>query len=218
MADVYYSEHVESAARQFAAQVYRGLRDGDLRAEWVVELACCLMEEYGLSGPAVQEVLERRTAELTPGDVARLAQGLLTEMNFEPGFDLEPGLWVTLETAVKVVEGDLRASGIETVLGIEIPDWDDTGTARVAFPGACSGPAIWPSSGKDAGVALAEIADAVQEIVMEPLWGVWPTCPEHRLGLHAALVKGTAVWQCAGAGTHTAAAIGELGRAPARLS
>ncbi|WP_344053509.1 hypothetical protein [Planotetraspora silvatica] len=169
---MYYSEQIEGAAEQLAAQIYRGLREGDIRAEHVLELACCMADEYRLSGPAVQEVLERRTAELAPADIARLAQELLTEMSFEPGFDLEPGLWATLETAVKIVEGDLRASGIEAVLGLAIPDWDDTGAARVEFPGGCGGPPIWPSSGRDASGALVEIADAVQEVVVELIWAV----------------------------------------------
>jgi hypothetical protein len=207
---VYYSEQDESAAEQLAVQIYRGLRECGLPADPVVELAC-LIGEHDLSCPAVREILERRTAELTPEEVARLGQDLLTEMSFEPGFDLEPGLWTTLETAVKMVERDVRASGIEAVLGIAIPGWDrDSGCARVEFRGGCGGPAIWPRSGRDGNVALADIADAVQDIVMEHIWGVWPVCPEHGLGVHAALVEGTAVWQCAGAGTHTAAAIGDL--------
>ncbi|GII55979.1 hypothetical protein Pth03_43680 [Planotetraspora thailandica] len=204
------SEQVGRAVKQLAAQVYSGLHGSGLRVEPVVELAC-LMEEYGLSGSAVREILERRTAELGPADVVRLGRELLELMDFEPGFDLEPGWWATLETAAKVVEGDLRASGIEGALGITMPDWDDSGCARVEFRGACGSPPIWPSSGKDIGVALAEVADATQDEVMEVTWMVWPTCPEHRLGLHADLVEGTAVWQCAGGGTHVAARIGELG-------
>ncbi|GII28439.1 hypothetical protein Pmi06nite_18810 [Planotetraspora mira] len=122
ISDVSYTEQGESATEQLAVQIYRGLREGGLHAEPVVELAC-LMGEHDLSCPAVQEILERRTAELTPEEVARLGQDLLTEMGFEPGFDLEPGLWTTLETAVKVVERDVRASGIEAVLGLAIPGW-----------------------------------------------------------------------------------------------
>ncbi|GAA4582748.1 hypothetical protein GCM10023194_18360 [Planotetraspora phitsanulokensis] len=207
---MYFSEQDEMAAEQLAAQVYRRLREGGLQAEPVVELAC-LVEESGLSGPAVREILERRTTELTPADVARLGRGLLDAMDFEPGFDLEPGRWATLETALKIVERDLYASGIEGALGITIPDWDDSGCARVEFRGACGSPPIRPSSGRDVDLAISDVADAAQDIVMELVWGVWPTCPEHRLGLHAALVEGVAVWQCAGAGTHTAAAIGDLG-------
>ncbi len=192
-----------SDAGRFAVQIYRGLREGDLRAEPVVELAC-LMEEFDAGRPPVREILERPTAELTSEEVAHLGRDLLRATGFDQ-------LWATLETAVKVVEGDVRASGIDAVLTIVIPDWDDSGCARVECCGGCGGPAIWPSSGRDVGVALVEIADAVQDVVMEHTWGVWPTCPEHRLGLHAAFVEGTAVWRCAGAGTHTAAAIGDLG-------
>ncbi|WP_182902977.1 hypothetical protein [Microbispora sp. H10830] len=190
-------------AGRFAAQIYRGLREGDLGAESVVELAC-LMEELDVGRPPVREILERPTAELTSEEVAQLGRELLTATGFDR-------LWATLETAVKVVQGDVRASGIDAVLEITLPDWDDSGCARVGCCGGYGGPPIWLSSGRDAGVALVEIADAVQNDIMEHIWGVWPTCPEHRLGLHAALVEGTPVWQCAGTGLHTAAAIGDLG-------
>ncbi|WP_432929465.1 hypothetical protein ACQPZZ_05195 [Microbispora sp. CA-135349] len=192
-----------SDAGRFAAQIYRGLREGDLGTEPVVELAC-LIGELDSGCPPVREILERPAAELTPEEVAQLGRDLLTLTGFDR-------LWATLETAVKVVEGDVRASGIDAVLDLTIPDWDDSGCARVGCCGGCGGPHVWPSSGRDAGVALVEIADAVQDVVMEHIWGVWPTCPEHRLGLHAALVEGTAVWQCAGTVPHTAAAIGDLG-------
>lgn len=201
--DVYSIYQDGSDAGRFAAQIYRGLREGDLRAEPLVELAC-LMEELDAGRPPVREILERPTAELTSEEVAHLGRDLLRVTGFDQ-------LWATLETAVKVVENDVRASGIDVVLTIVIPDWDDSGCARVECCGGCGGPAIWPSSGRDVDVALVEIADAVQDVVMEHIWGVWPTCPEHRLGLHAALVEGTAVWQCAGKGLHTAAAIGDLG-------
>ncbi|WP_133305872.1 hypothetical protein [Microbispora triticiradicis] len=201
--DVYSIYQDGSDAGRFAAQIYRGLREGDLGAEPVVELAC-LMEEADLGCPPVREILERPAAELTSQEVARLGRDLLRATGFDQ-------LWATLETAVKVVEGDVRAAGIDVVLGITFPNWDDSGCARVGCCGGYGSPAIWPSSGRDAGAALVEIADAVQDVVIEHIWGVWPICPEHRLGLHAAFVEGTAVWQCAGAGTHTAAAIGDLG-------
>ncbi|MBP2702624.1 hypothetical protein JOL79_02265 [Microbispora sp. RL4-1S] len=205
------SGQVEGTVRRLAAQVYRALHGNGLQAEPVVELAC-LMEELGLSGPAVREILERRPVDLSPSDVDRLGRGLLELMDFEHGFDLEPGLWETLESAVEAVERDLRSSGIEGALRITMPDWDDHGCARVEFRGACGSPPIWPSTGRDAEVALAEVADAAQDVVMDVVWTVWPTCPDHRLGLHAALVEGAAVWRCAGAGTHTAATIGDLPR------
>ncbi|OPG11950.1 hypothetical protein [Microbispora sp. GKU 823] len=198
-----------------AARIYRGLRDGDLAAGPVVELAC-LMEEGGLSRPPVREVLERPAAELTAEDVTRLGRALLAALDFQPGFDLAPELWTALETAVDVVRADLRAFGIDGSLELTVPDWDDSGCARVAFRGCHGSPPIWPRTGEDPGQALAEIADATQDAVMEVIWGVWPTCPDHGLGLHSELVRGAAVWRCTGGGAHTVAAIGGLRPSPGR--
>ncbi|WP_406006083.1 hypothetical protein OG440_07725 [Streptomyces sp. NBC_00637] len=49
-----------------------------------------------------------------------------------------------------------------------------------------------------AGTTLADVAEAAQETVLGCLWQVWPVCTEHRLGMHAALEDGQAVWRCAG--------------------
>lgn len=45
---------------------------------------------------------------------------------------------------------------------------------------------------------LADMAEAAQETVLECLWRVWPECAAHRLGMHAGLEGGRAVWRCAG--------------------
>jgi hypothetical protein len=55
---------------------------------------------------------------------------------------------------------------------------------------------------------LVEVADAVQEIVMDDCM-VWPECPYHKAGLHPELHGDAAVWVCR-VGTHTVASIGHL--------
>jgi hypothetical protein len=56
---------------------------------------------------------------------------------------------------------------------------------------------------------LVEVADAVQEIIMDDSM-VWPECARHNAGLHPELVDGEAVWVCR-AGRHTVGRIGRLG-------
>ncbi|MGW1963487.1 RNA-guided endonuclease InsQ/TnpB family protein [Streptomyces sp. NPDC001935] len=57
--------------------------------------------------------------------------------------------------------------------------------------------------------ALASIADAVQDTVMELLWQVWPLCPEHGLGMHLTEdAEERLSWWCVGE---------RLSRGPARV-
>jgi hypothetical protein len=46
---------------------------------------------------------------------------------------------------------------------------------------------------------------------MDSIWGAWPTCPEHGLGVHAREHDGAAVWWCA-SGSHAVARIGQWPR------
>ncbi|MFI5757385.1 hypothetical protein [Streptomyces sp. NPDC051569] len=57
---------------------------------------------------------------------------------------------------------------------------------------------LCPSSADDAASALAAVADAGQETVIECLWQVWPLCTEHGLGAHPRDAEGQLVWWCAG--------------------
>ncbi|MEV0826549.1 hypothetical protein [Nonomuraea rubra] len=132
------------------------------------------------------------------------------DTNFEPSFALEPGLWAVLVHALEVVERDVRARGITGTLRLITPDWDDRGEAWVEFQGCYHGNGIPPSTGKDPGTALVDVADAVQETIMELAWKVWPVCETHDLGLRAGWEQEAAVWRCAGDGTHTVAPVGEL--------
>ncbi|MEV4114286.1 hypothetical protein [Nonomuraea sp. NPDC049695] len=202
-------EQTRQFAHELAGRIHVALRDGDLDADPVIALAC-LLEEAGVSTPATRELLERPTADLTAADIARLGRRLLRDIDFQPTFALEPGLWAALEQALSVVERDVRGAGITGTLKLIVPDWDDSGSARVEFQGGHHGNGIWPAEGSDAQGALVSVADAAQEAIVEILWKVWPVCPAHDRGLRPEMENKTAVWRCTGDGTHTVARIGEL--------
>jgi hypothetical protein len=206
---VHSDERFRKIVDELSGRIYVALRDGGLDAEPVVELACALYE-WGWRGPAVQEVLEHPAAQLRVQDVIRLGHRLLEEIHFEPTFALEPGLWTTLEQALRIVERDARATGITGTLRLAIPDWHDNGHAWVEFENAYQGNGMPPGTGSSVRGALSYVADAAQEVIMEMIGAVWPSCPQHDLGLHAEVEHGTAVWRCAGAGRHTVAPVGEL--------
>ncbi|MCT9933779.1 hypothetical protein N5079_26550 [Planotetraspora sp. A-T 1434] len=195
---------------QLARQVYVAARAGDLDTGPILELAFAVHESYW-NRPAARELLERPTAELSDAALSRLTWQLLDEAAFEPGFDLEPGWWRTLEEAVAVVERDVRTDGVAKSLRLVVADWDrESGQAQVELDGGAGGPWIRPSSGQDLQIALELIADAVQDIVMEARWAVWPTCAAHNLGLRTGCVDGRAVWTCAGSDRHVVAPVGDL--------
>ncbi|MEU6725963.1 hypothetical protein ABZ917_19865 [Nonomuraea wenchangensis] len=202
-------EQVEEVVDELQCRIYTALRDGGLETETVLELAFWL-EEWGMTTPATQELLERPAAHLTTADLTRLGESLLRDTNFEPTFALEPRLWATLEHALEIVERDVRARGITGTLRLTTHDWDKGGHAWVVFEGGYHGNGILPIMGSDPQTALAQVADAVQETIMELTWRVWPVCATHDLGLHAGGENGIAVWRCAGDGTHTVAPVGEL--------
>jgi hypothetical protein len=97
------------------------------------------------------------------------------------------------------MERDVRAAGVTGTLRLVIPDCDDSGQAWVEFQGIHHGNGIWPIAGSDPQWALASVADATQEVIMEMIWGVWPVCSAHGLGLRAELEHEMAVWRCTGA-------------------
>jgi hypothetical protein len=53
----------------------------------------------------------------------------------------------------------------------------------------------WHTDRSDAEV-LADVAELVQEVVIDELQGAWPTCPGHPHPAEPAVVSGTAVWAC----------------------
>jgi hypothetical protein len=70
---------------------------------------------------------------------------------------------------------------------------------------------VFPLSGSDPVSALVAVADDAQDAVMHTIWGAWPVCPAHGLGVSAREAGGAAVWSCKGAGGHVAAPIGRWG-------
>ncbi|GII03702.1 hypothetical protein [Planobispora takensis] len=140
--------------------------------------------------------------------MTRLGEAFLRKIGFRPTFALEPGLLVPLEGALKIVERDIRATGIAGTLRMVLPDWDTTGLAWVEFEGICQGNGLGP--GGDVQEVLWSVADAAQEVVMEVIWRPWPVCPSHDRGLNVGLEDEIAVWRCTGGGTHTVAPVGEL--------
>jgi hypothetical protein len=92
---------------------------------------------------------------------------------------------------------------------------DYEGGVRVAFDGSYALPSVTAWENPE---ALAEVADYLQERVMEKLWAVWPTCPRHGFGVFAQVHGGVAMWWCR-FGQHGVAAVGllGLGRAPAAV-
>lgn len=115
-----------------------------------------------------------------------------------------------LLSALEVVERDVRAGGITGTLRLVNPDWDDSDHVRVEFRGGFHGNGIPPLAGNDFQGALVDVADAVQEVVVELTWTVWPVCATHDQGLHPTIADGIAVWRCTGEGTHTVAPVGDL--------
>ncbi|GII77472.1 hypothetical protein Sru01_24540 [Sphaerisporangium rufum] len=202
-------ERAARAVEELSRRIHAASLDGGLDAEPVVELAC-LLYERGVHTSAVQELLERPAAGLAAHELIRLGEEVLRDVGSEVG----ARWWAALEQALTVVARDLEAAGIAGTLRLVIPDWDDSGQAWVEFQGVHHGNGIRLSAGSDPRWALASVAGATQEVVMETIWRVWPVCAEHGLGLHVEPADEVAdegvVWRCAGAGAHVVAPVGEL--------
>jgi hypothetical protein len=102
------------------------------------------------------------------------------------------------------VARDLQTSDVRSI-GVSVVD--DGGVARVMLDGRLANGVGVHSVGVDQ--LTVEVADAVQEEVMERSWRAWPECGRHRLGLHPRMVDGVAVWWCR-TGGHVQDRIGDL--------
>ena len=104
--------------------------------------------------------------------------------------------------AVDLVAADIRAT---TTAAIDIDvRWQDD-LLGVSFNGNYQTPAMFSISGPE---AICEVAENLQDHVMDEVWTVWPVCPTHGRGLAPQPVDGTAAWVCPSG--HTVAAIGNL--------
>ena len=118
-----------------------------------------------------------------------------------------------LEEALEIVKADLRACGLPDA--VRLYTWDGSPNVAVdAWAANSTGGGICPAAGKDPVTALAAVADDAQDAVMHSVWGAWPTCPEHRLGVHAREHDGAAVWWCSSVGGHAVTRVGQWPHRP----
>ncbi|MEU0114634.1 hypothetical protein ABZ137_13095 [Streptomyces bobili] len=161
----------------------------------------------------------------------------------------EPGRWPKLEAALAAVNRDLTATlpGQDALVLINVPSWEPEPRTAVAGDQGCvaddqvyvgmpdgswHGNAVNacdlgegdPREPQDAMTVLTVVADAAQATVMELRRQVWPTCWEHKIGLHPRPPGTTAdwygeetdpagppVWWCRGGGEcHDVSLVGEL--------
>jgi hypothetical protein len=132
-----------------------------------------------------------------------------------------PGEYPRWEEALAVVNRDLAATLPEQppLALLALSRWGDDMPESVyvaAANGEWHGNQLEPASAEDPVLALATVADAAQETVVELLWQAWPLCTRHDLGMHPRQEDGRVAWWCTGAGrprpgpAHLRAAVGEL--------
>ncbi|MGW6520829.1 MULTISPECIES: hypothetical protein [unclassified Streptomyces] len=120
-----------------------------------------------------------------------------------------PGEYPVWDEALALVNHDLSALLPDRgpLRLVALPAWpeesaDDEHASEhvyVALPdGRWHGNDLPPDAGAGPATALAAVAEAAQDTVLECLWQVWPVCAEHRLGMHPGQEDGQAVWRCAG--------------------
>jgi hypothetical protein len=126
---------------------------------------------------------------LAPDKVLCMAENELLDRALEAGALVAADVWATLAQPADIT-ARVHFERVRVVVNDEIAN----GSGIMSFD---------PSN------LLVEVADAVQEIIMDDS-RVWPECPQHNFGLHPELVDGDAVWVCR-AGRHTIGRIGQLG-------
>lgn len=214
---VYHSDpRARSAAEtnaefgRLARRVLAGLRDGSLGPVDAFDLAVFLLDEMEAGPPhpfvsKARELGEAAAAGADPERIAGLGRELLVATGFAR-FELEPELLTALERALGLVRADVAATGLTGPVTLSVKDWNDHAYAEFRGCWGTDG-GIGPGAARDPVVALAAVADNLQDAIMESTWTVWPVCPEHNLGAHARIRDGRAVWWCRGRG-HVIAPIG----------
>ena len=107
---------------------------------------------------------------------------------------------------------DLVGHDMAATTGLDPPSFefaDEEGSLRLAFRCHYSSS---PLLGLTQSELSVEVADFVQEDLMEDLHQVWPECGKHRTGLHPSVISNDAVWECRSDGGHVIAPIGSLSK------
>lgn len=199
---------------QLSSTVYIAARAGAVDCTAAFDLAAGWLEYHPQDPDATElALLSIECTEASQPRMVPAALRLLATANFRPGFKEEPGWLIGLEGAMRQVNRDVAATGIDHPCRLRVLDGEvnPEGNAYVetweGYTGTSGG--IFPASGADPVSALVAVADDVQDALMEELWAAWPVCPVHRLGVHARQHDKAAVWWCAGDDGHPVAAIGE---------
>jgi len=108
------------------------------------------------------------------------------------------------DAACERVSKDVLSS-TGTSISVQIVEDDDV--CRVEIDGQLASGTGVRSVGLE--YLTVDVADAVQEHLMEQLWRPWPECTRHRRGVHPEMAAGSAIWICQ-AGKHSVSRIGEL--------
>jgi hypothetical protein len=189
-------------------RLYLSLRDGVVDRESAFDLSADLLAEFPSDDDAAEVAALALNDDADHALLTAAVRALLV-YRFEPTFDDEPGWFATLEEALETVKADLRASGLPDA--VRLYTWEGSPNAGVdAWAANSTSGGIFPEAGKDPVRALAAVADDAQEAVMLSICGVWPTCPDHLLGVHARAHDGAAVWWCRVDGGHAIARVGQL--------
>ncbi|MFI1355164.1 hypothetical protein ACH4TV_16570 [Streptomyces sp. NPDC020898] len=114
-----------------------------------------------------------------------------------------PGAYPMWDRALALLNRDLAATLPEQeplrLLALPPYEADEPENVYVALAnGEWHGNHLYPDSLDDPASALAVVADAAQETVIERLWQAWPVCAEHGLGMHPRDADGQLSWWCAG--------------------
>ncbi|MFJ2744662.1 hypothetical protein ACIO3O_33975 [Streptomyces sp. NPDC087440] len=204
--------HPGSPVEHLALALYLSLRTGSpAAAPDPVPLACALFDA-GNQGDAVRDVLECTPAALHEPELRGLAERLLAECAFDPGFTHAPERLEVLRGALRVAVRDLDLRGDAHLVLLE--DAFPPAAGVVLADGRRLGGGLPASAGDDPTGAVAAVADHLQEGLMTLTRRVWPVCDRHGLGVHAVVRNGSAVWWCAAAQGHPLAPVGELTRRP----
>jgi hypothetical protein len=105
--------------------------------------------------------------------MAEVALSLLAAVGFCPDFTAEPRWLTCLEGAMRLVNRDVAATGIDRPCRLRVYDeLTRSGNAYVETGDGHTGPSggIYPASGADPVSVLVAVADDAQDALMEELW------------------------------------------------